>query len=322
MSVELKQNRLQQDLNYLTASIKTWAFWKTLLLMAIGSGVIGAAVNGLLVQARLFDGGVSGISLMIFYLTDRPPLGVIFFCLNVPIFLVCWREMSLKFVVISLIGVFFLSTSFYLTQHVSFQVSDPIMVPVLAGIIIGAGTGIYVRVGGSCGGLDMLAQVLKKRLSIPMGHTFITFNAIPLLGALLIYNLDIALYTGIYMFVQAVVLERVQTGFSQRKAVFIVSHKPDEIAEQVMKRLDRGVTFFHASGGWEKKEQRVIYTVINMRELGRLKEWLFQTDPEAFVAISNTAEVIGRRFLSWEDEGFTPMEKGRIKAESPVKKSR
>ncbi|MBU3918160.1 YitT family protein, partial [bacterium] len=131
-------------------------------------------------------------------------------------------------------------------------------------------------------------------------------NAIPLIGAVLIHDLNSALYTGIFMYVQSFALNKVLTGFSERKAVFIISHKPDEIAEQVMKRLDRGITFFHSSGGYTHQEKRVIYTVINMRELGRLKEMLFQTDPDAFVAISNTSEVIGKRFLSWEDEGFNP----------------
>ena len=166
-----------------------------------------------------------------------------------------------------------------------------------------------MRFGGSCGGIEIIAQVLRKKFSIPMGNTYITINAIPLIGAVIIRDIDIALYTGVFMYVQSYVLQKVQTGFSQRKAIFIVSHQTDVIAEQVMKRLDRGVTFFHASGGWTHEEQRVIYTVINMTELGRLKEMLFLIDPEAFIAISDTAEVIGKRFLTWEDEGFTPVAK-------------
>ncbi|MCG8334455.1 MAG: YitT family protein, partial [Proteobacteria bacterium] len=165
----------------------------------------------------------------------------------------------------------------------------------------------FIRFGGSTGGIEMIAFLLKKKFSIPMGNTIITINFIPLCGALIVYDLNIALYTGIYMFVESVMLEKVQTGFSQRKTVFIISHKPEFIAEQVMKRLDRGVTFLHASGAWTKQEHRMIYTVINMRELGRLKELLFLHDPDAFVAISNTAEVIGNRFLTWEDEGFSPV---------------
>jgi uncharacterized membrane-anchored protein YitT (DUF2179 family) len=304
-----KTSRFKRDFQYLIFSIKTWQFWRTILLMAIGSVVIASAVNGLLVNYKLFDGGANGISLIIFYLTGWPPLGAIYFLINVPILIIGWREMSLRFLVTSIIGVIFLSTALYFTRNVSISVKEMIMVPILAGIVIGAGAGVYMRFGGSCGGIDIIAQVLRKKFSIPMGNTYITINAIPLIGAVIIRDIDIALYTGVFMYVQSYVLQKVQTGFSQRKAIFIVSHQTDVIAEQVMKRLDRGVTFFHASGGWTHEEQRVIYTVINMTELGRLKEMLFLIDPEAFIAISDTAEVIGKRFLTWEDEGFTPVAK-------------
>jgi uncharacterized membrane-anchored protein YitT (DUF2179 family) len=304
-----KTSRFKRDFQYLIFSIKTWQFWRTILLMAIGSVVIASAVNGLLVNYKLFDGGANGISLIIFYLTGWPPLGAIYFLINVPILIIGWREMSLRFLVTSIIGVIFLSTALYFTRNMSISVKEMIMVPILAGIVIGAGAGVYMRFGGSCGGIEIIAQVLRKKFSIPMGNTYIAINAIPLIGAVIIRDIDIALYTGVFMYVQSYVLQKVQTGFSQRKAIFIVSHQTDVIAEQVMKRLDRGVTFFHASGGWTHEEQRVIYTVINMTELGRLKEMLFLIDPEAFIAISDTAEVIGKRFLTWEDEGFTPVAK-------------
>ncbi|MFH2133059.1 MAG: YitT family protein, partial [bacterium] len=304
-----RRTHMQQEIAYLLDSFRTPGFWKTILMMIIGSLMISLAVNGLLIPNKFFDGGVNGLSLMVFYVFGMPSLGVIYFLFNIPIFLTGWRAMSLKFIFVSLIGVFIFSTALNLLVGIQISVKDPIMVAILAGIIKGFGTGIYLRVGGSFGGLDIVATVLKKKFSIPMGNTFIFINATTLIGAYLIYDLNIALYTGIFMFVDGTVIEKVQTGFSQRKAVFIVSDHPDLIAEQVMKRLDRGVTFFKSTSGGSQQEKKVIYTVINMIELGRLKEMLFETDPDAFVAISNTSEVIGKRFLSWEDEGFTPLGK-------------
>jgi uncharacterized membrane-anchored protein YitT (DUF2179 family) len=301
--------KLKREFIYLRDSLKTVAFWKTIALMIIGSLIISVAVNGLLIPNKFFDGGVNGLSLMVYYVFGAPSLGMIYFLLNIPIFLTGWRAMSLKYIFVSLLGVFIFSTSLNLLHGVRISVADPIMVAVLAGIIKGFGTGIYLRQGGSFGGLDIVATVLKKKFSLPMGNTFIFINATTLIGAYLIYDLNIALYTGIFMFVDGTVIEKVQTGFSQRKTVFIVSEKPELIAQQVMKRLDRGVTFIESSGGWSHKPQKMVYTVINMVELGRLKQMLFDIDADAFVAISNTAEVIGKRFLSWEDEGFTPLEK-------------
>lgn len=302
-------NKFQEDLQILISSLKTLRFWRTILLIGVGSLIAACAINGILVKNTFFDGGFSGISLVIYYLTGWPALGVIYFLLNIPVFLVCWRAMSLKFVFISVVGVFLYSGALLVTQDVNLHIKDPIMGAILAGIMVGGGIGLFVRFGGSGGGTEMLAVLFRKKYAIPMGNTFIAVNCIPLCGALIMYDINVALYSGVFMFVESVVLEKVQTGFSQRKAVYIITQKPDFIAEQVMKRLDRGVTFIHSSGGYSHNENRMIYTVINMRELGRLKELMYRNDPEAFIAINNTAEVIGNRFLSWEDEGYSPIEK-------------
>ena len=120
----------------------------------------------------------------------------------------------------------------------------------------------------------------------------------------ILFDLETALYTGIFMYVFSWSMQKVQTGFSQRKSVLIISENSEEVAEKVLKKIDRGFTYFYASGGYNKEEKRVIYTVINLIELGRLKEYLFNTDPNAFIAIQDTGDVIGKRFISWEDQGF------------------
>ena len=86
--------------------------------------------------------------------------------------------------------------------------------------------------------------------------------------------------------------------------MIIITDHPKAVAEGVVKRLDRGVTFFHGAGSRSGDPKEIVYTVINMIELGRLKELLFQIDPAAFVVVHHTAEVIGHRFLTWEEEGY------------------
>ena len=308
------KNRLltsfKQEMSELGDSLKTWRFWKTILSMIIGMLIFSSAINGIIIPHQFLSGGVSGVSLTLFYLLGWPSMGIIYFLINIPIFIIGWREISLHFIVVSLIGVVIFSFSLEITSDILLPAHDPILSAVLVGVMMGIGTGLYLRVGGTAGGLDIIAIVIKKRLGIPMGTTFFLLNILPLCAAALIYNLDTALYTGISMYIYSVVFDKVQTGFSQRQSVFIVSNKPDAIAEGVMKRIDRGVTFLHSSGGYKKHEGRVIYTVINMKELGRLKQLLFDIDPDAFVAINNTSEVIGTKFLTWQDEGFSKKASG------------
>ena len=193
-----------------------------------------------------------------------------------------------------------------LTAGVIIPVEDPMMAALLAGVLTGAGSGFYLRYGGSAGGLDILGAYLKKKFSIPVGTLFVTVNGTILVGALAIHDFDfnLALYSAVFMWVNSWVLEKVMTGFSGRNAVLIVSRKPDKVAEEVMQRLNRGVTFFHASGGDLGEGERVVYTVINLLELGKLKDLLFHVDPDAFVVVYNTSEVIGEKFLTWEDQGY------------------
>jgi uncharacterized membrane-anchored protein YitT (DUF2179 family) len=251
-----------------------------------------------------------GISLLIISLSgDWISLSLLYILLNIPLFLLGYRSFSLRFLLISLLGMGIFSCNLEWTAGMSIPTREPLLAAILGGILSGSGSGLYLRFGGSVGGLDILGAFLKKKFSIPIGNTFILVNLVIIVANGFLYDLDIALYTGIFMYVFSWSLQRVQTGFSQRKAVFIISKKPEEVAEKVLRKMDRGLTYFHAYGGLEHEPREVIYTVINLLELGRLKQYLYEIDPDAFMAVNDTAEVIGKRFLSWEEEGFNPIRK-------------
>ena len=191
-----------------------------------------------------------------------------------------------------------------MTEGIRISINDPMLSAIFGGVIAGFTTGFYLNLGGSVGGLDIIGTVIKKRLAIPIGTVFNMVNFVIIFSNAYLYDLETALFTGVFMYVFSWSMQKGQIGFSQRKSIFIISSKPEEVAENVLKKLDRGFTYFHASGGYAKEEKRVIYTVINLLELGRLKEYLFNTDPDAFISVQDTGDVIGKRFLTWEDEGF------------------
>ncbi|MDH5753202.1 MAG: YitT family protein [Deltaproteobacteria bacterium] len=303
MKSALMEN-LRWELSDFRQALLSWRYYRTLLLMAVGITISSIAINGLVIPQNLFASGVSGLSLMWFYNFGWPSLGSIYLLLNIPIFLLGWREYALRFVVLSMLGAMMLAFALDLTSGVRIRVDEPILACLLAGVMVGMGSGSYLRFGGSAGGADILASFIKKRFALPMGTTFNLLNGVNLCGALVIFGLESALYTAVFMWTSIYVLDRVQTGFSQRQAVYIITDKPDEVARQVMKRLDRGVTFFHATGGFSKGQELVVFSVINLSELGQLKALLYETDPKAFVVVFSTNEVIGHRFLSWEDEGY------------------
>lgn len=296
--------QLRWEFRELVQAFGTPRFYVTLLATTLGCVVGSIAINGILIPRNLFSPGTSGNALLIYYLTGWPPLGVIYLALNVPIFLLGWREYALKYVVISAYGVVAFSVALVLTENVTIPAPDPLMGSIIAGLMMGAGTGFYLRLGGSAGGLDILATYIRKKFAVPMASTINAVNAINLVGALLIFDLSTAFYSAVFMWVNSWTLDKVQTGFSHYRAVFIITQRHEEVAQQIRTRLDRGVTFFQATGSYSGQPQQVVYAVINMYELGQVKDIMFALDPGAYVMVTNTTEVIGKRFHTWEQEGY------------------
>ena len=109
------------------------------------------------------------------------------------------------------------------------------------------------------------------------------------------FGLEIALYTLIYVFTSSRILDLVITGFNQRMSTLIISAKSQEIAQEIFKRINRGVTFFRGRGAYTGVERDVIFTTTSLTELPELKEVIFALDPSAFVVVNNTPEVLGKR---------------------------
>jgi len=297
--------KLRKDFKELRQALLTLKFWWMLTVMTFGCFTFSSVVNGILIPHHFFAGGLTGLALLFYdYIKLIVPFSILIALLNIPIFLIGFREFSLKFIITSIIGVIIYSLSLSLTEGIEISIVDPMLAAIFGGVLAGFSTGFYLNLGGSVGGLDILGSVIKKRYEIPIGTVFNLVNFFVIVSNAILFDLETALYTGIFMYVFSWSMEKGQVGFSQRKSVLIISDKSEEVAEKVLKKLDRGFTYFHASGGYYKGDKRVIYTVINLIELGRLKEYLFMTDPQAFISIQDTGDVIGKRFIKWEDQGF------------------
>ena len=179
--------------------------------------------------------------------------------------------------------------------HLAIPLHEKILGALLAGIIMGVGSGIILKSLGSAGGLDILSIIFLKRFSIRLGTTILMFNAIILVAGALFFSMERALYTLIYIYVSSQVINLVVSGLNQRKAVIIISPQWEKISLEIMEKIQRGVTYLQGWGGHTGKEQRVLYTVITFRELSRLKPLIRKIDPDAFVVVNETLEVMGRR---------------------------
>jgi len=263
-----------------------------LFLIALGSVLCAVAVNGILVPLKFLSGGFTGVALIIHYVVPVLPLGILYFILNVPVFLLGWKFVGPRFFFYSIAGMLIYSVAVQYIK-VAFPLDDNLLNALLAGIISGVGSGIILRSRGSAGGTDILSVILLKLFSFRLGNTALGFNFILLSTAAVLFPLEKALYTLIYIYVSTHILNLVVTGLSQRKAVMILSSQWEQISRDIIHRIRRGVTISTARGGFSGREMQVLYTVITFRELSRLKRIIRESDPDAFVVVTDTLEVMG-----------------------------
>jgi len=271
-----------------------WIILWNLLLISAGSILCAVAVKGILVPKQFLAGGVTGLALLGHYVFASLPIGFIYFLLNIPLFVIGWMFVGRRFFWYSLAGMIIFSAVIFWPYPV-FPVEDMILNALTAGIITGIGSGIILRSLGSAGGLDVLSVILFKRFSIRPGTTVMTFHVILLFIAAFRLPMEIVLYTMIYLYINSYFVNLVVIGLSQRKAVMIISPRWEEISRQIMDRFQRGVTVVRGQGGYTSKEVHILYSVITFAELSRFKEMVRNLDPNAFVVVTETLEVMGKR---------------------------
>lgn len=263
-----------------------------LLLITAGSLVAVVAINGILIPHRFLSGGFVGLSLILYYLNPAFTPAVVYAILNLVVFALGWRLVGRRFFFYSLAGALIFTLALEWV-HVILPVRDQMLAALLAGIISGVGAGLILRSYGSAGGADILSVILVTRYGVSLGSTFLIMNSVILTAAAFVFDLEAALYTLIYLFVLAKVTNLVVSGLSQRKAVLIISPHWEAINRRILKQLNRGATVIPARGGYTGNDEHLLYTVVTFRNLSRLKALVKQEDPEAFMVVTDTLEVMG-----------------------------
>lgn len=270
---------------------------RNILLIAIGSLLSGAGINAFLVPHKFLSGGVSGLAQLASYFT---PLSVATYVLifNIPVFVFGWRYVGRTFIMGSLVGTLAFSAALYATAWMAGTGWAPerLLSALIGGALSGCGTGLVFRANSSLGGVDIISAAVKRRWSFSIGTVSFMFNAviIALLG--IGFGLHVALYTIVAQLCTSMVLDRVILGLDTMRAVFIISAEPQKIADLIIKKLNRGVTFLEGEGAYMGRHQHVIYSVVSLSQLARVKHYVKTTDPHAFLTVAEVSEVLGKGF--------------------------
>lgn len=265
------------------------------ILMLIGSLIMAASFNCFLNPNQIATGGVSGISTIVQHLSGLNP-AITQWALNIPIFLLALWLLGGQFGVKAAVGSIIFPLCVLVTSHLGVPTQNPLLASVYGGIGVGLGLGIVFRGRGSTGGLGLAAQMLHKYTGLSLGFSVAIFDGLVILSSALVFTPENALYGLIGLFVTTKTIDIVQLGFNYAKVAFIISDHTEAIREAILYDLDRGLTELSGSGGFTGESRTVLMVVVKQNEVSRLKTLVQSVDPQAFVILSETNEVLGEGF--------------------------
>lgn len=275
---------------------KTAMGWiKKYLVLIIGSLIYSAGLEIFLVPNNIIDGGIVGISIMASYLTGIP-FGVFMLILNLPFLYLGYKQIGKTFAISTIISIIALSIFSEFLEPVPRITEDYFLAAIFGGIIAGAGVGLVIRQGGSLDGTEITAIILDRKTSFSVGEVVMFFNLFILGAAGFVFGWDKAMYSLVAYFIISKMIDVVLKGLDESYAVMIVSDEYEEIADALMHRLGRGVTYLHGQGAYTGDDKQVLYCVVTRLEVVKLKEIALEKDETAFVTINPVHDIVGGRF--------------------------
>ena len=274
---------------------------KEYLMIAICSIPYGLVVNQVLVPHAIIGGGLTGLCEILYFVTDSAlPIWLSSLVLNVVLIVIAIIVLGWKTCVRTLWGILCLTVwlkLFPISDHA--QISDPFMAIVLAGIFNGAGLGLIYAYNGNTGGTDIIAMIVNKYKHMPMGRALFMVDMVIIGSAWFlpqVTRVEQILFGLCYVFIEAQAVDWVMGRGRQSVQFFIFSKKYKEIADAIMTRTGRGVTFLEAKGAYTQQESRVIVLLTRKSESTAIFRIVMEIDPSAFISETQTRGVFGLGF--------------------------
>ncbi|MDW7675798.1 MAG: YitT family protein, partial [Bacillota bacterium] len=266
-----------------------------------GCIIAAAGLVFFLVPNKIAAGGVSGLATVIFHVTGLP-VGMTMLAFNIPLFIFGVKKLGVGFGIKSLFGTILLSVSIDLMElWTSPLTEDPLLASLYGGIVVGIGLAIVFRFKGTTGGTTLAAQLFHARFKqISIGQSLLIIDFIVILLAGIAFNIELALYALIAIFVTAKAIDVIQEGVGYAKACFIISDKAPQIADAIISQIDRGGTMLDGYGIYTGKDRQILISVISRNELSELKRIVYCIDPKAFVIVTDANEALGEGFNNLE----------------------
>ncbi len=276
---------------------KSWYYYVFEYIgITLGTIIMALALKMFLAPNTVAPGGVTGFAI-IFNKITGVNVAITILAINVPLFILGIVTLGKSFGIKTLYTTFAFAATINMLS-VPVATDNVLLASIFGGVIMGIGLGIIFRLGGTSGGTDLAGSILNKYF--PAFSTSAYMMSIDLIvvafSGIVDKKLETALYSIISLYIIVTVINQIVEGFSYAKAFYIISNHPDKIGKSILDEIHRGVTVLQGRGMYTGEDREVLLCVINRAQVARLKYIVYTIDPNAFVMVTDTHEVLGEGF--------------------------
>lgn len=288
---------------------KTIGFFKDVSLFIIGSIIYALSVNVFTAPNKIAPGGITGIATMINYVAGLP-IGMTGLVFNVPIFIWAIVEIGYKLVGKTIFATVLSSVAIDLVgKFLPTYTGEKILAAIFGGLLEGIGLSLVFMGGGTTGGTDLIARLLRKRFrNLSMGKIMLGIDLIIIVTSVFVYgSIESALYAVITIFVSTRLIDTILYGtdIGTGKILFIISEKNDEIAQDILNDMERGVTVLKSRGAYSGRDGNVLLCAVSRYEVIKVKDIIRSYDKNAFIIIGDAGEISGEGFRKVKSDDKT-----------------
>lgn len=286
--------------------MKRETLWKELRsagMIALGCAAFSLGFDLFLDPHQINVGGISGLAMVLRELLGFGSIGVISAIINIPLFLLGYRELGKRFFFGSLLGTALTSLFLDLFTLLPVPQTDVMLGALYGGLLSGIGLGLVFLAGASTGGSDIVAKLLRKhfrRLKLSRLMLIVDILIVTLTG-IVFRDISKALYSAVPLYVCSVVMDGVIYGLDYSSMALIISDQYTQIVEEIAVKLDRGATLLEAHGAYHGDSRQVIMCAIRRRQVTELKDIVSRLDPNAFMILQDAHQVLGEGFMRYSD---------------------
>jgi uncharacterized membrane-anchored protein YitT (DUF2179 family) len=272
-------------------------------IITLGIILVGVSVEYFYAPNNIAAGGVTGAAIIINALIPSLSVGVMTLILNSALFIVAFMFIGGNFGIKTIYASLGISIILWIIESFLNPIAitkDLIMATIFGTLISAIGMALVFNENASTGGTDILAKILNKFFHLDIGKSLLVVDFIITFASALVFGIDIGLYAMLSVVLLGLIVDRLIEGFNVCKSVFIISRRNSEISRYIIDKLERGCTVLKGIGAYTGKSNDILYAVLSRNQFIKLKKFIKEIDPQAFITVGEVHEVLGEGFKDIE----------------------